>query len=764
MFEKVNIFFNELLNLFSSIFSLTFVDDFLNRIKMIHTRIFSLIFLVLLTVLNGLAQVQTIWSDDFNNGCTAGCFANTYNGPQGAWSVVSLGANGNMANDWFVSGAECGMLAGQCGIDCGATNASLHIGVNIGFPIDLTDLGAAYLSGGAPLGSDATTSRRAESPVIDASGFMNLQLSFTYIEGGQGSIDNAEIYWFNGTAWALLADMAKTTCCNGGGTSTPCTGLLQGLWSTFTINLPIGAANNPDLRIGFLWVNNNDDVGTDPSVAIDNIVITAEPQGGAGAPIADFTFGPANPCVGQNVVFTDNSTNGTGSAYLWNFGPNAIPPAANTPGPHIVIFTTPGTQTVSLTVTNADGTSTTTQNVIVNPGPTVTTSADITICSNGSAVISANGANAYTWDNGLGVGASHTVSPTITTTYNVIGIDAQGCAGTSSVTVTVSGVGPDLLMSSVDALCFGTQTGQASVVATGSGSFTYSWSPTGGSASTATNLFPGNYTVTVTDAQGCTSVGTTTVASPTQILSNGSVTNSDCNTDNGAIVINPTGGAGNYTISWLPGGSSNPLLTNVAAGNYQVTIVDGNNCSVTQNFTVGLNNNFVVTVNPPLSNILYQESVVLDVVITPAIPGSTYSWSPSNGLSCSDCPNPTATPINNTTYTVTVTAPNGCSQTAQATVNVQLPCGEIFMPTIFSPNGDGLHDELCVLGGCIASMTYSIYNRWGELVYTSDSQTECWDGSFRGKPAPLGVYAFKLQYTTTENKIEEASGNITLVR
>jgi len=764
MFEKVNIFFNELLNLFSSIFSLTFVDDFLNRIKMIHTRIFSLIFLVLLTVSNGLAQVQTIWSDDFNNGCTAGCFANTYNGPQGAWSVVSLGANGNMANDWFVSGAECGMLAGQCGIDCGATNASLHIGVNIGFPIDLTDLGAAYLSGGAPLGSDATTSRRAESPVIDASGFMNLQLSFTYIEGGQGSIDNAEIYWFNGTAWALLADMAKTTCCNGGGTSTPCTGLLQGLWSTFTINLPIGAANNPDLRIGFLWVNNNDDVGTDPSVAIDNIVITAEPQGGAGAPIADFTFGPANPCVGQNVVFTDNSTNGTGSAYLWNFGPNAIPPAANTPGPHIVIFTTPGTQTVSLTVTNADGTSTTTQNVIVNPGPTVTTSADITICSNGSAVISANGANAYTWDNGLGVGASHTVSPTITTTYNVIGIDAQGCAGTSSVTVTVSGVGPDLLMSSVDALCFGTQTGQASVVATGSGSFTYSWSPTGGSASTATNLFPGNYTVTVTDAQGCTSVGTTTVASPTQILSNGSVTNSDCNTDNGAIVINPTGGAGNYTISWLPGGSSNPLLTNVAAGNYQVTIVDGNNCSVTQNFTVGLNNNFVVTVNPPLSNILYQESVVLDVVITPAIPGSTYSWSPSNGLSCSDCPNPTATPINNTTYTVTVTAPNGCSQTAQATVNVQLPCGEIFMPTIFSPNGDGLHDELCVLGGCIASMTYSIYNRWGELVYTSDSQTECWDGSFRGKPAPLGVYAFKLQYTTTENKIEEASGNITLVR
>ena len=724
-----------------------------------------LLFLFIFT--NANTQVQTIWTEDFNNGCASGCYANTYNGGIGAWTVTSPGFNGDIANDWFVSGAECGMLPGQCGVDCGMSNSSLHIGANVGLGFDIIDLGAAYLSSGTVMGipiGDPTTDRRAESPVIDAAGYSNLQISFSYIENGQGSTDNAELWVFDGVTWSLLADMGKTNCCDGSGNSTACDGTNQGLWAQFSINLPASTFNNPNVRIGFRWVNNNDGIGTDPSVAIDNIVITAEPLGGGGQPIADFTFGPANPCVGAQVTFTDNSINGAGAAYLWDFGPNAFPATANTPGPHDVIFTAAGIQTVGLTVTNVDGTDTFTQQVTVSSGPIITTSPDVTICAGGSTTISALGASAYQWDNGLGMGASHNVSPTVTTTYNVVGFDLAGCAGTGSVTVTVSGVGPDLQISANDALCFGTATGQATVVATGSGPFTYGWSPTGGSNATANNLFPGNYTVSVSDSQGCTSNASVAVGSPAQIQANGSVTNTDCNVDNGAIIVNPSGGVGPYSLVWLPGGATSPILSNLPAGPYQVTITDANNCSIIENFAVGLNDDFVVTVDPPVSTIEYQEAVLLDVTIVPAIPGASYSWSPSAGLSCNDCPNPIASPIVNTTYTVTVTAPNGCSQTAQATVNVDLPCSPAFMPTIFSPNSDGLNDELCLMGSCIVTMTFSIYNRWGELVYTSNSQTDCWDGTFRGKPAPIGVYAFKMRATLSDGTIQEESGNVTLTR
>lgn len=717
--------------------------------------------LLSLLIIWNLSRAQTtIWTENFNNGCAAACSANTYTGPNGAWSISSVGTNGNFANEWFVSGAECGMQPNQCGTGCGATNSSLHIGSNatiLGIPF--IDPGAAYLAGASPFG-DATTNKRAESPSINTTGFENLTISFSYIENGQGTTDNAQLWIFNGTAWAMLTDMPKTLCCGG----VPCTGSIQGLWQSFTFNLPATTFNNPNIRIGFFWTNNNDDVGTDPSVAIDDVVIQGDPIGTSNPPVANFVFAPSSTCIGQNVVFTDATTNTIGATYSWNFGPNATPQTANTPGPHTVTFSAIGDQTITLTVTNPDGSSTSTQTFTVTPGPNVTTSPSVQICQGGSTIISAFGAGAYTWDNGLGIGAQHSVSPSVTTTYTVTGVDAQGCTGTASVTIVVDGVGPDLTMSSIDAVCFGTSTGQASVVAVGNGPFTYQWAPLGGTLPVASNLFPGNYTVTVTDANGCASTGSTTVGSPTQIQANASITNTDCNIPNGSILLNPSGGNGNYSYSWLPGGSSNQLIANLAAGNYQVTITDGNNCTQQFNFTIDLNDDFIVSVTPAVSTIPYLSNVQLNTTVTPTVPGATYSWSPSTNLSCSNCPNPNAAPTTTTTYTVTVTAPNGCSQLAQVLINVDLPCGSVFMPTIFSPNGDFLNDRLCVLGACVDLATYTIYNRWGEEVFTSRNQTECWNGTFRGKPAPNGVYAYKYQVTLSDGTVLEDSGTLTLVR
>lgn len=711
-------------------------------------------------VVNSFGQT-TIWTENFNNACAAGCLANAYSGTNGAWSVSAQGTNGDFANEWFVSGAECGMPAGQCGTDCGTTNPSLHIGSNATiFGVPFIDPGAAYLAGGAGLG-DATTNKRAESPVINTTGFNSITISFNYIENGQGLLDNAQLWVFNGAVWALLDDMPKTQCCGG----VPCTGTEQGLWTAYNFNLPASTFDNPNVRIGFFWTNNNDDVGTDPSIAIDDIVIQGDPiGGGTNPPVANFVFAPGTTCVGNNVVFTDATTNNAGATYSWNFGPNATPQTANTPGPHTVTFSSIGDQTVSLTVTNINGTSTSTQTFTVTAGPTVTTSPNVQICEGGSTILTAFGAGAYTWDNGLGIGAQQSVNPTVTTTYTVTGVDVNGCSGTASVTVVVDGVGPTLTTSSIDAVCFGSATGQASVIAVGNDPFTYSWAPLGGNQPTASNLFPGNYTVAVTDAAGCTSNASVTVGSPTQIQANASITNTDCNQNNGSILLDPSGGNGSYTYAWLPGGTTNQLLANLAAGNYQVTISDGNSCAQQFNFTIDFSDDFLVTVSPPTANITYQEIVPLTTTVTPIVPGATYSWSPAQGLSCTDCPNPIASPSGNTIYTVTVTAPNGCSQSAQVIFNVELPCGSVFMPTIFSPNGDFLNDRLCVLGACVEFVTYTIYNRWGEVVFNSRNQEECWNGTFRGKPAPNGVYAYKFQVTLTDGRLIEESGSVTLVR
>ncbi len=143
---------------------------------------------------------------------------------------------------------------------------------------------------------------------------------------------------------------------------------------------------------------------------------------------------------------------------------------------------------------------------------------------------------------------------------------------------------------------------------------------------------------------------------------------------------------------------------------------------------------------------------------------TTYSWSPATGLSCTDCPNPLASPTTTTVYTVTGSDAFGC--TGEATVSILIPtiCGDIFIPTIFSPNGDLNNDLQCVFGNCISTMKYAIYDRWGEKVFETENQTECWDGTFRGKELNSGVFAFKFNATLVDGSFIEQSGNLTLVR
>jgi PKD repeat protein len=215
---------------------------------------------------------EIFWSEDFGFGCNTGQLANGFAGANGTWTTTATGANDNSANTFFISATER-IDANGCGIGCGGSNSrTLHLGNVAVAGLIAADGGATYNAGGlCGFGNICViTNLRAESPVINCAGRTNVELSFDYIEFGQGTVDNATLWYYDGSVWSLLVDLPKTTCCGGG-----CNGTNQGLFTNYTLSLPASANNNPNVKIGFNWVNNDDGVGTDPSFAVDNITLSA---------------------------------------------------------------------------------------------------------------------------------------------------------------------------------------------------------------------------------------------------------------------------------------------------------------------------------------------------------------------------------------------------------------------------------------------------------------------------------------------------------
>ncbi len=143
----------------------------------------------------------------------------------------------------------------------------------------------------------------------------------------------------------------------------------------------------------------------------------------------------------------------------------------------------------------------------------------------------------------------------------------------------------------------------------------------------------------------------------------------------------------------------------------------------------------------------------------------TYTWSPSAGLSDPNIAGPSANPNVTTTYIVTGTDANNCTASDMVTIYVNdVACGEVFVPTAFSPNNDGENDTECIMGNCISVLDFSIYDRWGEKVFQTKEQTTCWDGYLRGKIMNSGVFVYRLTATLKNGEVIEKKGNISLIR
>lgn len=458
-------------------------------------------------------------------------------------------------------------------------------------------------------------------------------------------------------------------------------------------------------------------------------------------------------CGQSNGSATVSVTGGTGT-YTYAWSPSGGSAATAT-----------GLAAGNYTVTVTGGGCTGTANVTVAAGGTSITATVSTVgahcgAADGSATVTpSGGTGTYTYAWSPSGGTSATATGLQSGAYSVVITDNGGCSLTQAVNVPALG-GPTVAISNVNNATCGQSNGSATATVTGGTSpYTYAWSPSGGTASTATGLAAGSYTVTVTDATGCVVSGNATISGGSAVTVTGTVTDENCGQSNGQVTITPAGGTAPYTYAWTPGGATTQNLTGVTGNTYAVTVTDASGCTATQSFVVNVLSSLVVTVTPSTSTIDQGDTVQLT-----ASGGVTYVWTPVTGLSCSTCSAPLASPSATTTYEVTGTDANGCSGTAQAIIHVNPICSkEIFVPTIFSPNGDGRNDDQCVLGNCIVDLDFSIYNRWGERVFHAVDQNSCWDGTYKGKTVNPGVFVYKLKAKLLNGTAIDQSGNITVV-
>jgi gliding motility-associated-like protein len=143
-----------------------------------------------------------------------------------------------------------------------------------------------------------------------------------------------------------------------------------------------------------------------------------------------------------------------------------------------------------------------------------------------------------------------------------------------------------------------------------------------------------------------------------------------------------------------------------------------------------------------------------------------YAWWPTQGLSCVNCPDPIASPVEPLTYHVSVTDDFGCTNTDSIRLRLSTNCTEddIFLPTAFTPNGDGKNDVLYARSLSSIKL-FRVYNRWGEMVFESNDKATGWDGTYKGKALNRDVFTYYVEgRCRMDDRPIFKKGDVTLLR
>jgi gliding motility-associated-like protein len=143
--------------------------------------------------------------------------------------------------------------------------------------------------------------------------------------------------------------------------------------------------------------------------------------------------------------------------------------------------------------------------------------------------------------------------------------------------------------------------------------------------------------------------------------------------------------------------------------------------------------------------------------------GVTYQWAPPTGLSNPSIPNPTATITSDITYILTASTPIGCQSTD--TIRIRVFKGpEIYVPTAFSPNHDGLNDILRAIPVGVRFLYLRVYDRWGNTVFSTIDHRKGWDGTLLGRETPPGTYTWTTEGELPDGRRLSRKGTLQLIR
>lgn len=469
-------------------------------------------------------------------------------------------------------------------------------------------------------------------------------------------------------------------------------------------------------------------------------------------------------CAGLPVQFADSTTTTYGviNSWHWNFAGLGT---ADIQNPEFT-FADPGSYQVTLLVTNTLGCFDSVTTIVeVHPQPVAFAAPDTLICYLDSIQLSGTGVGSYTWTPNYEL-SSDTInnpwaSPDQNTQY-ILHVENQwGCFDEDTLLISVFD-SIEAIGTADTVICPGDQV-QLNI----SGGNYFLWSPSAGlsdpniSDPIASPSSSTLYTV-ITAAGSCADtlqvyVGVKPLpqifAGPDQQICIGD-----------SVTIDAAGGT---YYAWSPAASltdaniQNPVAFPEITTTYTLSATDTNSCPVV------VNDYLIVNVIVPEPLIVTSDTVIYLGTSAQlyAYGASFYDWNPKETLSDSYIVNPLATPVITTTYYVNAVTEDGCKLEDSVTVTVEEDPLVIF-PNAFTPNGDGLNDEFKPLVfGLFETEVFDVFNRWGQLIYTTNDVQQGWNGESGGKDSEVGTYVYYLRgKSLSTGKEYFLKGNVVLLR